>query len=221
MAYRSYKANFEFVARDTSELSMNDGDLLRVGPTLDGVWPDPGRWMHGTNEATGDEGDFPGTYVEFVAEVMQSEPEAPPPTPEAPPPAVKKRVLPVSPMHQVNSQHTDSISSPAVVELREKGGDESPPPPPPRRFESGEAPFFPFFLPVLHLRYFASMLVYLIRRVAALWLWGCKCPSPLTPSTIKIAPRSLPIGSSFRSTCHWNWNIRERACACSEPLVVQ
>lgn len=72
---------------------MEEEDILVVGQTASGEWPDPTRWMKGRNERTGDEGDFPGPYVEFVEEVTE-EPE-PPPVPRrveshpVPPPRVQ------------------------------------------------------------------------------------------------------------------------------------
>ena len=56
---------------------MSTGDTLRVGLKPSGDWPDPQKFMKGTNERTGDEGDFPGgAYVEFVEEFTEPDQEA-------------------------------------------------------------------------------------------------------------------------------------------------
>ena len=75
-AYRVYEAKFPFMAREVSELTISEGDRVRVYEKPDGGgWPDPAKWMRGENESTEETGDFPGTYCSFLDEV------APPPLP--------------------------------------------------------------------------------------------------------------------------------------------
>ena len=81
--YRRYQAKFPFDARDESELSIRVGDMLMVGRNSAGEWPDATRWMRAKNERSGKEGEFPGTYAEYVQDVM-IQPD-PVPEPEAPP----------------------------------------------------------------------------------------------------------------------------------------
>lgn len=78
-AYRIYEAKFPFVARETSELTINEGDTVFVYEKPNGGgWPDSEKWMKGMNSTTGKTGDFPGTYCKFVDEVAP----APPPVAE-------------------------------------------------------------------------------------------------------------------------------------------
>ena len=88
--YRVYKANFSFSAREGSELSIGEGDTVLVSLKPSGEWPDAGKWMKGQNTRTGEFGDFPGTYCEFVSEVAAAaapDPRPPERTPRSPPPA--------------------------------------------------------------------------------------------------------------------------------------
>ena len=78
--YRVYEALYEFVARELSELSIAEGERVVVYEKVGGGgWPDPAKWMRGTNQATGQTGDFPGTYCKFLEEVA---PAPPPPVAE-------------------------------------------------------------------------------------------------------------------------------------------
>ena len=73
-AYRIYKANFPFAARVESELTIEEGDDVMVYQKPGGEWPDQAKWMNGTNKRTGEKGEFPGTYCEFVEEVAPAPP---------------------------------------------------------------------------------------------------------------------------------------------------
>eukprot|EP00731_Ephydatia_muelleri_P018769 Em0011g809a len=86
MAYREYTAMFLFEARDQTELSMDQGDTLIVQPGPSGEWPNPERWIRGTNQRTNKTGEFPGTYVEFVKEYTPEEPPSSPTKAPTPPP---------------------------------------------------------------------------------------------------------------------------------------
>ena len=79
-AYRVYMASFAFKAREASDLSIEEGDTVAVYERSDGSgWPDPAKWMKGTNKRTGSTGEFPGNYCTFVEQVAP----APPPPPMA------------------------------------------------------------------------------------------------------------------------------------------
>lgn len=80
-SYRVYRACFPFEAREVSELTIREEDTVIVYEKPNGEWPDPKKWMKGTNQTTGKDGDFPGTYCEFVQEVAP----APPPVAERSP----------------------------------------------------------------------------------------------------------------------------------------
>ena len=81
-----------------------------------GGWPDPEKWMRGTNNSTGETGDFPGTYCEYVEEV----------SPSPPPPPVAER----SPTHAPAPPASNGESAPPVpprrpkTSLRKRGGRE-------------------------------------------------------------------------------------------------
>ena len=105
-AYRVYTASFAFEAREASELSIEEGDTVVVYERSDSSdWPDPAKWMKGTNKRTGSTGDFPGTYCTFVEEVVPAPPPppvaerspAPQPLPAAP---VEENAPPVPPRRQ-------------------------------------------------------------------------------------------------------------------------
>lgn len=55
-AYRVYVAQYPFVARDNTELSMSPGDQLFVEKLEDGSWPNERAWMKGTMD----------TVIEYV-----------------------------------------------------------------------------------------------------------------------------------------------------------
>ena len=154
-SYRRYRAQFPFDARDDSEVTIEPGHTLIVGKTSEGVWPSQEKWMHGRNEETDEEGDFPGNFVEFVEEFVEPEPDvnhhekALPPLP----PLLEKPSTPASrggvqvfppstsisppppPPHIASPTHRSmghsfsqsTVGSPSHYE------EEQAPPPPPRR----------------------------------------------------------------------------------------
>uniref|UniRef100_A0A8B9P1C8 Phosphatidylinositol 3-kinase regulatory subunit alpha n=1 Tax=Apteryx owenii TaxID=8824 RepID=A0A8B9P1C8_APTOW len=70
-------------------LTVNKGTLLALGFSEgEEAKPDEIGWLNGFNETTGERGDFPGTYVEYIGRKKIS-----PPTPKPRPP----RPLPVAP----------------------------------------------------------------------------------------------------------------------------
>ena len=156
-SYRRYRASYPFEARDSSELTITPGDNLLVGKNAQGVWPSQDKWMHGKNEETEQEGDFPGNFVEFVEEFTEPDPEANhqekalpplPPLPEKPPPISTRggvQVLPIStsgssvsppppPPHSATSPThrpmAHSSSQGSVGHYPTDDDDEAPPPPP-------------------------------------------------------------------------------------------
>ena len=159
--YRRYQASYPFDARDSSEVSIVPGQTLLVSKNTYGEWPSQEKWMHGRNEETDMEGDFPGNFVEFIEEFTESAPETNhqekalpplPPLPPSKPPAPSSRggiqVLPFSPSPATSPPH--SATSPTHRSMGHStshgsiggGGtfpsqpddikEDSPPPPPPR-----------------------------------------------------------------------------------------
>lgn len=114
-AYRVYRASFPFVAREASELTISEGDAVIVYEKPSGGWPDPKKWMNGTNSNTGETGEFPGTYCMFVEEVAP-----------APPPVAER-----SPAHLPAAPPPDEENAPPVPPRRPKSSlvrQVSPPP---------------------------------------------------------------------------------------------
>ena len=140
--YRRYQANYPFDARDSSELSIAPGQMLLVSKNAKGEWPSQEKWMHGRNEETDMEGDFPGNFVEFVEEFTESPPEtkALPPLPQLPskpPPGSRGgiQVLPfsVSSPAATTSSPPRSATSPthhSTSPQHSSDNDDAPPPPP-------------------------------------------------------------------------------------------
>jgi len=127
--YRRYQASFPFDARDDSELTIRAGDMLIVGQTVAGGWPDAERWMRARNERSGMEGDFPGTYAEFVEEItIPLEPE---PEPEAPP--VPRRVESASAFQQPQPPQPvprPRVKRPSTASMGGEFHETTPPPQP-------------------------------------------------------------------------------------------
>lgn len=100
--YRRQRAKHNFEARNSTELSLQKGDIIRVWKNKLGEWPDMENWVTGENERTRLRGEFPGNYTVFVEEV---EPDLPPPLPVKPdqngpiPPPVPARHGSDSPSH--------------------------------------------------------------------------------------------------------------------------
>lgn len=74
-----YRALFEYKRERGDDISLQPGDLLTVPMASlvgvpgrdyqDGDERSPKGWLHGTNERTQENGDFPGTFVEYVGAV--------------------------------------------------------------------------------------------------------------------------------------------------------
>ena len=132
-SYRVFRVAFSFTARDETELTILEGDELLVPPLPSGDWPDPTLWMRARNQRTGGEGDFPGTYVEFVRQVDPTPEPVPPPEPtpsivRTPPP-----IPPVAAPHEHAYTHPPHPLPDPPAPAPGPGTSESPPPPPPRR----------------------------------------------------------------------------------------
>lgn len=92
-----YRALFPYKKEREEDMELRVGDILTVnrGSLLalscgegSEARPDQIGWLNGFNENTGERGDFPGTYVEYIGRKKIN-----PPTPKPRPP----RPLPVAP----------------------------------------------------------------------------------------------------------------------------
>jgi hypothetical protein len=119
--YRRYQASFPFNARDSSELTIKPGQTLLVSKNAKGEWPSQEKWMHGRNEETDMEGDFPGNFVEFMEEFTEQPPETNheekvlpplPPLPSKPPPPSSRGGIQVFPMISPTPSPSSITSSP-------------------------------------------------------------------------------------------------------------
>lgn len=162
-SYRRYQAQYPFDARDDSEVTIVPGHTLIVSKNSEGVWPSQEKWMHGRNEETGEEGDFPGNFVEFVEEFVEPEPDVNhheralpplPPLPEKPSTPVSHggvQVFPPStsisppppPPHSASPTHQSkgyNFSQGAVVSHPQYDDEQAPPPPPRRQAPAQQVP---------------------------------------------------------------------------------
>ncbi|NXA68113.1 P85A kinase, partial [Mohoua ochrocephala] len=92
-----YRALYDYKKEREEDIDLHLGDILTVnkGTLLalgfsegEEAKPEEIGWLNGFNETTGERGDFPGTYVEYIGRKKIS-----PPTPKPRPP----RPLPVAP----------------------------------------------------------------------------------------------------------------------------
>ncbi|KAM4808105.1 phosphatidylinositol 3-kinase regulatory subunit alpha isoform 1-T1 [Rhinophrynus dorsalis] len=90
-------------------LTVNRGTLVALGCFGDGseVRPEQIGWLNGFNESTGQRGDFPGTYVEYIGRKRIS-----PPTPKPRPP----RPLPVAPGAARGEAEAQAFTLPDLTE---------------------------------------------------------------------------------------------------------
>ncbi|XP_043845655.1 phosphatidylinositol 3-kinase regulatory subunit alpha isoform X1 [Dromiciops gliroides] len=140
-----YRALYEYKKEREEDIDLHVGDILTVNKGSlvalgfsegEEAKPEEIGWLSGYNETTGERGDFPGTYVEYIGRKRIS-----PPTPKPRPP----RPLPVAPgsskLETDNEQQgftllelTEQFSSPVIappiliklVEAIEKKGLECP-----------------------------------------------------------------------------------------------
>ena len=87
-----FRALFALGRERPGDLELAPGDLLTVGPGLcqaegyqEGAEGTPASlgWLSGVKDRTGERGDFPGTYVEYVGRVKTDTP-SPMPRPQRP-----------------------------------------------------------------------------------------------------------------------------------------
>ena len=131
---RKYRASYSYDASDSGELTIREGDVVLVHRKTDGQWPNAEKWMKGTNQRTGQSGEFPGNYTEFVEE------EEIPPTP---PPRAKPR-----PRSSVDPDQTNALEPPVPVRRSNKSVSRlspspspiQPPPPPTPTVPAAPAP---------------------------------------------------------------------------------
>lgn len=84
-----FRALFAWGPERPGDLELAPGDLLTVGPEAcqeEGVKGAPAGlgWLAGVNERTGDRGNFPGTYVEYVGRVNKADTPTHMPRPHRP-----------------------------------------------------------------------------------------------------------------------------------------
>uniref|UniRef100_A0A8D1UYX9 Phosphatidylinositol 3-kinase regulatory subunit alpha n=1 Tax=Sus scrofa TaxID=9823 RepID=A0A8D1UYX9_PIG len=106
-----YRALYDYKKEREEDIDLHLGDILTVNKGSlvalgfsDGqeARPEEIGWLNGYNETTGERGDFPGTYVEYIGRKKIS-----PPTPKPRPP----RPLPVAPgssKTEADSEHQAS-----------------------------------------------------------------------------------------------------------------
>ncbi|XP_063058000.1 phosphatidylinositol 3-kinase regulatory subunit gamma-like isoform X2 [Engraulis encrasicolus] len=83
-----FRALFALARGRPGDLELAPGDLVTVGAAAlcqaegyrEGAEGDPASlgWMTGVRDGTGERGDFPGTYVEYVGRVKRADSNAPP-----------------------------------------------------------------------------------------------------------------------------------------------
>ncbi|MEE6458452.1 hypothetical protein FKM82_000293 [Ascaphus truei] len=89
-------------------LTVNRGTLVALGVGEGNeARPELIGWLNGYNESTGDRGDFPGTYVEYIGRKKIS-----PPTPKPRPP----RPLPVAPGQARGEAEAQAFTLPELTE---------------------------------------------------------------------------------------------------------
>uniref|UniRef100_A0A6I8PKE3 Phosphoinositide-3-kinase regulatory subunit 1 n=2 Tax=Ornithorhynchus anatinus TaxID=9258 RepID=A0A6I8PKE3_ORNAN len=114
-----YRALYGYQKEREEDLDLHPGDVLTVNKGFlvalglgagAEARPEEIGWLTGANESTGEHGDFPGTYVEYVGHKELS-----PPTPKPRPP----RPLPVAPGPSARPRPDGESPGPAPPELAE------------------------------------------------------------------------------------------------------
>ncbi|ELV10314.1 Phosphatidylinositol 3-kinase regulatory subunit alpha [Tupaia chinensis] len=118
-----YRALYDYKKEREEDIDLHLGDILTVNKGSlvahgfsDGqeARPEEIGWLNGYNETTGERGDFPGTYVEYIGRKKIS-----PPTPKPRPP----RPLPVAP----GSSKTETDSEQQALTLPDLAEQFAPP----------------------------------------------------------------------------------------------
>ncbi|XP_038621548.1 LOW QUALITY PROTEIN: phosphatidylinositol 3-kinase regulatory subunit alpha [Tachyglossus aculeatus] len=114
-----YRALYGYQKEREEDLDLHPGDVLTVNKGFlvalglgagAEARPEEIGWLTGANESTGEHGDFPGTYVEYVGHKELS-----PPTPKPRPP----RPLPVAPGPSTRPRPDGESPGPTPPELAE------------------------------------------------------------------------------------------------------
>ncbi|NWT79120.1 P85A kinase, partial [Lanius ludovicianus] len=114
-----YRALYDYKKEREEDIDLHLGDILTVnkGTLLalgfsegEEAKPEEIGWLNGFNETTGERGDFPGTYVEYIGRKKIS-----PPTPKPRPP----RPLPVAPSPAKAESESEQQAS-SLPELTEQ-----------------------------------------------------------------------------------------------------
>lgn len=114
-----YRALYDYKKEREEDIDLHLGDILTVNKGSlvalgfsegQEARPEDIGWLNGYNETTGERGDFPGTYVEYIGRKRIS-----PPTPKPRPP----RPLPVAPGSSKTEADTEQQAS-ALPDLAEQ-----------------------------------------------------------------------------------------------------
>lgn len=87
-----FKVLHSFEPRDQRDIAIHEGDIMIVArPVLD-----YSHWLTGENTRTGEVGEFPGTYVEYIGDIedLPQEKIDTPPVPPPRPPRISKVTAP-------------------------------------------------------------------------------------------------------------------------------
>lgn len=89
-----FRALYDYIPGDDKEIAISAHDILIVAKPVE----DPRGWLNAHNQQTGQEGEVPGTYLEYVDDIdefvpPQLEPETPPPIPPRPAGTVRTFVI--------------------------------------------------------------------------------------------------------------------------------
>ena len=89
--WAQFRVLYNFNSREQREISIEEGDVMIVAKPVFNYTD----WLTGQNTRTGDVGEFPGTYVEYIGDIdklpyeenveNEEKPPEPPPRPPRPP----------------------------------------------------------------------------------------------------------------------------------------
>lgn len=80
--WAQFRTLYDFIPRNEREIALREGDIVIVAKP----YGDPKYWLVGQNQRTGQHGDFPGNYVEYICDIDKIEDDKVEPEPEKPPP---------------------------------------------------------------------------------------------------------------------------------------
>nr|XP_003220318.1 PREDICTED: phosphatidylinositol 3-kinase regulatory subunit gamma isoform X1 [Anolis carolinensis] len=125
-----YRALYEYKKHREEDLALSPGDLLTVNRAgfvcmdyKEGEERNPKGWLNGFNERTKEQGDFPGTYVEYLGPVRIMTP-TPKPRPLPPTPSKQLRGSPGQKelVDQINIPEQAPLVVMRLVDALEKEG---------------------------------------------------------------------------------------------------